>query len=67
MTTIEVLLEDLRELADAAQTNGAVLFLTRDTQGRRASLVVKTAKRIRRGRGLAVRHPLEERRAESTQ
>lgn len=47
--TIEITLADLLELAETARTNGhSVLFVTRTTDGKRASLVVTAAPRRKR-------------------
>lgn len=44
--TIEISLDDLLDLAETARTNGhSVLYVTRTTDGKRASLVVTAAPR----------------------
>lgn len=49
--TIEITLEDLIHLTETAKTNGhSVLYVTRDTTGKRVSLVVTAQQRKHRAR-----------------
>ena len=57
--TIEITLDDLIQLAEAARTNGtSILYMTRTTDGKRVALMVTAAPTRKRKRaGAALKPP----------